>query len=66
MTKPTKAFGWTQPMCDTDWAEQNGDRIPVRIKHPRAETCAWCGNTTYSGIFMWVDPRTVPYPQEDE
>lgn len=53
-----------QPICDICWREREGIRIPSRVKLPyrEHETCCWCGHDTTSGIYLRVDPATVPHP----
>jgi hypothetical protein len=55
-------LSWTQPICDTDWTLSHPDRFPVRVKDPEQEQCAYCGNTTDSGIYVRDDPTKVKYP----
>lgn len=52
-------------MCEDDWVSRNPRRVPVRMVDPDEEVCAWCGKTTYSGIYVRADPATVPYPRQD-
>lgn len=61
-------MNWTQPQCQPCWDERNPDREPVKIRDELAtpEICAWCGETTRAGIYVRVDPRTVPFPSEDD
>lgn len=60
-------MGWTQPVCNNCWDEQNPDRDPYRIRteYAEEEICAFCGISTRSGIYTRVDPKTVPYPRKD-
>lgn len=51
-------------MCDPCWAREGPDREPVRRIDPDLERCAWCGQSTRSGIYVRVDPDTVPYPRD--
>jgi hypothetical protein len=53
---------WTQPICDDCWDVRNPTRTSVRINGGYRETCAFCGVTTTSGIYVRVDPTTVPHP----
>lgn len=43
--------------------------IPVRLKLPDGEMpverCGWCGSPTFVGIFVRVDPTTIPWPSEE-
>jgi len=59
-------LSWTQPICDTDWIKQEGERPPIRLNGVVRERCSWCGETTTSGIYKRADPATVPYPAEDD
>jgi hypothetical protein len=42
-------------MCERCWFDQRGDRMPVRLAHPDAERCAWCGRPTIAGIYVRAD-----------
>lgn len=56
-------LSWNQPICRGDWdLLEPGGREPVKIVDPYPETCAWCGERTWSGIYVRRDPATVPYP----
>ncbi len=65
-------MNWTQPRCERCWfddPENENIRIPVRVitDDPYEwRICAWCGKPTVAGIFVRVDPRTVPYPEEED
>lgn len=62
-------MNWTQPMCGLCWEALNPDgRAPVRItkEHRRTERCCLCGLDTLSGIYVRRDPRTVPFPAEND
>lgn len=71
---------WTQPQCEACWIEKNTEireidgeahtvvRQPTTFKNPdnpSIEQCAWCGRMTIMGIFVRVDPTTVPFPSEE-
>ena len=65
------SLSWTQPCCSRCWRKNHPDRIPVRLTdesgfESAVEVCAWCGDETVDGIYAKVDPRTVPYPKEEE
>lgn len=62
MQSSARRYRWTQPCCGECWAQQNPNRYPVRIKPIEAEICCFCGATTYSGIYVRIDPLTVDYP----
>ena len=54
---------WTQAVCTACWNERNPDRLAhVRVNAQYAEKCCHCGVRTFSGIFVRVDPSTVPFP----
>ena len=66
---------WTQPLCDHCWIEMYGNfddddclvsfRVPTRVvsdpEKPEIEQCCKCGRFTMGGIFIRIDPDTVPY-----
>jgi hypothetical protein len=58
---------WTQALCENCWLRDNPGREPVAIKPEFAELerCCKCGADTFSGIYVRVDPATVPYPRKD-
>jgi len=49
---------WTAPVCDNCWAQEYGDREPVRVRPPDAEVCTNCGTPTRSGIYRRIAPDT--------
>ncbi len=53
---------WTQPMCAQCFTERHPYE-PVRLTDPEPETCCVCGVRTTEGIYVCVDPTTVPYPR---
>lgn len=53
--------GWNHAVCDDCWAAQERDRVPVRLREPKAEFCGWCGHKTESGIYRRADPADVPF-----
>lgn len=57
-------YSWTQPSCDDCWQRRYPGRQAVTIKQEMrdAETCCFCGEGHRSGIYVRVDPETVPYP----
>lgn len=57
-----KKFSWTQPQCQTCWKEQNGTRMATVLKSAGKERCVTCGETTYSGIYIRIDPAKAAYP----
>ena len=62
-------MNWTQPVCDPCWVDKEGDRAPIRVASElgaERENCCHCGKETYSGIYLRVDPTTVPVPSQEE
>jgi hypothetical protein len=58
---------WTQPICLGCWNEQHPDRQPTTVATlvlSTPEFCCYCGEAATSGIYVRVDPATVPHPQE--
>lgn len=60
----TKVLGsmWRQPVCDDCWRMVEGEKAPMRLVDPPQETCALCGSSTSSGVYIRLDPRVVPFP----
>ena len=61
MTYNQPRYSWTQPVCAPCYAVEYG-REPSRLKVPEAETCVMCGESTSSGIYIRIDPKTAPHP----
>lgn len=55
-------YSWTQPCCEECWVERNPGREPVRLRVAELETCVYCGRNVRSGIYVRVNPATVPHP----
>lgn len=57
-------MSFTQPICEECWWEQHASD-PARLREDVRddEICAFCGRPTFSGIYVRVDPSTVPFPQ---
>ena len=55
---------WTQAACAECYNRERPGKVPTRMKPEYRETerCCWCGEDTRSGIYVRVDPATVPYP----
>jgi len=53
-----------QPCCEDCWVARYAVRRPVRVTADRflAVPCCHCGRITHSGIYVRVDPASVPYP----
>ena len=58
MSRPS----WTQACCPECWDDRNPGRQPVVVKTREPEICCYCGGETSDGIFVRVDPSTVPHP----
>lgn len=58
---------WNHPLCDDCWKLRAPEREPVRIRDvSKATTCAQCGRDTYSGIWVRIQPGTLPYSPTDD
>jgi hypothetical protein len=65
-------MSWTQPICAARWNQDYGSQGKGRIidvdldenGSGDPEQCCYCGKTTVCGIFVRIDPSTVPYPRE--
>lgn len=56
-------YSFTQPCCEDCWTRAWGQhREPTRLREPEDEVCCHCGRMTLSGIFVRVDPSSVPNP----
>lgn len=59
-------MSWTQPLCVTCWNRDNPDRQTSGTGDMGdLERFCECGSETRSGIYIRIDPATVPFPQED-
>jgi len=61
-------MSWTQPICRQCYARLEPGREPVRLRPGIAgkQYCCICGEITRDGIWYRIDPRSVPYPAEEE
>jgi hypothetical protein len=59
-----KRYSFTQPLCASCWLEDNPGRRPHRVHGvaEASETCCQCGQPTSDGIYIRVDPTTIPHP----
>lgn len=55
-------MSWRQPICNTCWAARYPGAHAVRVVSADLERCCFCGRDTRSGIYVRVEPGTVPYP----
>lgn len=55
---------WTQPICMPCWLRTHS-RHPVRVTGDHSRVCCRCGAATTAGIYIRIDPASVPYPSED-
>jgi hypothetical protein len=60
---PGWKYGFTQALCLPCWFEREGDRGPSAVREAPAEQCALCGRLTDEGIYIRIDPGTVPFPR---
>lgn len=57
---------WTQPLCDACFEQRySGDVARIRADMRDVERCCYCGGPSVSGIYLRLDPATVPYPREE-
>jgi len=56
-----KRLSFTQPVCDDCWDAEHPENPARRLDAGEAECCCQCGALTRSGIYIRVDPLTVPY-----
>lgn len=59
-----KKPGWTQAICRGCWNEQHPEK-PV-TNAPTiyvGDVCCYCGESANTGLYVRVDPTTVPHPQ---
>ncbi|HTF53628.1 MAG TPA: hypothetical protein VK735_39800 [Pseudonocardia sp.] len=60
-------MNWTQPVCRVCWDERNPDHTAYRLREVGAnEICCHCGKHTNSGIYVRIDPKTVPFPAAED
>ena len=59
---------WTHPICDPCWNNHQPRRTPHRIveEHRDHETCCYCGNPTFSGIYIRDNPDNPPHHHPHE
>lgn len=55
---------WTQPICLACRSRDNRG-IYRRDVNYYPKVCCSCGAVTSAGIYIRIDPASVPYPSED-
>lgn len=58
-------MGWTQPICQRCWDQENPGREAHVLTEADPEVCCICGGETVDGIYVRKDPKTVAYPAAD-
>lgn len=59
-------MSWTQPVCEDCWNKDNPGRPARKFNEGPIEICCKCGISNKSGIFIRIDPTTVPHPKVDD
>lgn len=59
----SERLSWTQPVCNDCWDEDHPDRPSPGLEAGDAESCCKCDYLTRSGIYVRIDPTSVPYPR---
>ena len=52
---------WTQPVCQKCYVEIYSGK-PSKMTGPIEEQCCYCGEQTQDGIYVRLDPYSVPHP----
>lgn len=55
-------YSWTQPACNSCWAERHPGREVHKLIAAEEEVCVYCGTETKSGIYVRIDPREAAFP----
>lgn len=60
-------MSWNQSCCELCWKQRDPDRDPVRLKeeYRQGEQCSYCGEITWSGIYVRDNPENVPHPRRE-
>lgn len=59
-------MSWTQPICRTCWNERHPEKpVTNAATILVGDTCCYCGDPATSGIYIRVDPTTVPFPEKE-
>lgn len=62
---------WTQPICAARWNQDYSEgRRTVNVELDEIgsgdlEHCCYCNKPTLSGLYVRLDPATVPYPRKE-
>lgn len=56
-------MSWTQPICKNCYTKDNPDREPLALQYPERENCCKCGELAVDGIYIRIDPESIPYPK---
>jgi hypothetical protein len=59
-------YSWTQAICEMCWTMKEPGRVPIKLRIPDAEKCAYCGEDTDAGIYVRDDPMNVQFPREKD
>jgi hypothetical protein len=67
------ALTWTQPCCERCWIDRHRVDLdgatevpqPVHGLPPELEACCFCGLLTIMGVYVRIDPTSVPFPRDD-
>jgi hypothetical protein len=57
---------WTHNICEPCWEKRHPGRTAVRMLEPEKETCCFCGDQTYGGIYVREDPANTKCNHEGE
>jgi hypothetical protein len=52
---------WTHAQCAGCWHREQGDRRPLTLalEARQMESCCFCGQQTYAGIYVRADPMVL-------
>lgn len=53
---------YSQPICSACWKLRFPDRHYTTILGSPVKECCTCGKSTVEGIYIRIDPETVPFP----
>lgn len=57
---------WSHPICMACWFDQRGNDVPYRVASSIKEICCWCGNNTFTGVYVRADPDDLPFHKVHE